>query len=91
VPWCADCDRYLSPSTVTADGHCPTCGRPVEVGERAASRSGAATSGGGVSPSVSPAGEEEDVPFPWHLKLLAVAIAIYLLYRLWQGIEWVIR
>lgn len=35
------------------------------------------------------AGEEEPLPpVPWHLKLLAVAIAIYLLYRLAQGVGW---
>jgi hypothetical protein len=32
VPWCADCDRFLSPSTVQADGSCPSCGGAVDVG-----------------------------------------------------------
>jgi hypothetical protein len=30
----------------------------------------------------------EEVTVPWHLKLLLVALAIYLLYRAWQGIAW---
>jgi hypothetical protein len=35
--------------------------------------------------------EEEPLPpIPWHLKLLAVALAIYLSYRLYQGIVWVL-
>ena len=35
--------------------------------------------------------EEEPLPpVPWHLKLLGVAIAIYLLYRLFQGIGWLV-
>jgi hypothetical protein len=28
---------------------------------------------------------------PWHLWLLAGALAIYLGFRAWQGIEWVIH
>ena len=73
MPLCDDCDRYLAPSTVTHDGACPTCGRPVDVGEVAKA-----------------AGEEEPLPpVPWHLKLLAVAVAIYLTYRLVQAIGWI--
>jgi hypothetical protein len=34
---------------------------------------------------------EEDVPFPWHLKLLAAAVVLYLGYRAWQGVEWLIH
>jgi hypothetical protein len=30
-----------------------------------------------------------DEPTPWHFKLLVVAVAIYLLFRLVQGIVWV--
>ena len=32
MPWCTSCDRFLSPSTVPADGACPSCGRPVDPG-----------------------------------------------------------
>jgi hypothetical protein len=72
MPWCQDCDRFLSPSTVTEDGRCPTCGRPVEVGEVA-----------------QQAAEEEPLPpVPWHLKLLALAVALYLLFRLFQLVGW---
>jgi hypothetical protein len=78
VPWCADCDRYLSPSTVREDGTCPTCGRPVDQGEVAAKAGAHGTT------------EEALPPIPWHLKLLALAIAIYLAYRLYQGIQWVL-
>jgi len=28
---------------------------------------------------------------PWHLWLLAGALAVYLSFRAWQGIEWVIH
>ena len=73
MPWCTDCDKFLSPSTVTTAGTCPTCGRAVELGEVA----------------VKAAEEEPLPPVPWHLKLLAVAVAIYLLYRLVQAIGWI--
>ena len=37
MPWCEDCDKYLTPSSLQADGTCPTCGRPVgEIEQRAA-------------------------------------------------------
>ncbi len=74
MPWCHDCDRFFSPSTVTTEGTCPTCGRSVEVG------------------AVAQAATEEEPlpPIPWHLKLLGVAIAIYLLYRLFQGLGWLV-
>jgi hypothetical protein len=80
VPWCTDCDRFLSPSTVRPDGTCPTCGRPVEAGE-------VATHAVAERADTS---EEELSPIPWHLKLLAGGIAVYLGYRLYQGIVWVV-
>jgi hypothetical protein len=74
VPWCTDCDRFLSPSTVRADGTCPTCGRVVDPG---------------AVGTHAPAAEEALPPVPWHLKVLATGVALYLAYRLYQGIGWV--
>jgi hypothetical protein len=35
--------------------------------------------------------DEEDLPpIPWHLWLLAAALAVYLGYRAMQGIEWLL-
>ena len=75
MPWCAECSRFLSPSTVREDGTCPTCGRTVEQGS--------------VATKAAERDEEPLPPVPWHLKLLAVAVAVYLGYRLIQGIGWV--
>ncbi len=80
MPWCATCDRFLSPPTVREDGTCPTCGQPVQAGHAHAD----ATASGEPS-------EERRTPLPWHLKLLAGALAIYLGFRAWQGIEWIIH
>jgi hypothetical protein len=27
VPWCETCSRYLSPTAMTEEGACPTCGK----------------------------------------------------------------
>jgi hypothetical protein len=80
MPWCAECDRFLSPSTVQRDGSCPTCGRTVDAGEVAAGAAHRAEKTDEALP-----------PIPWHLKLLAGGIAVYLGYRLYQGIEWVLH
>jgi predicted RNA-binding Zn-ribbon protein involved in translation (DUF1610 family) len=79
VPWCATCDRFLSPPSVRADGTCPTCGRTVETGHAHA----AATAEEATKP--------RRASLPWHLWLLAIALAVYLSFRAWQGIEWVIQ
>ena len=68
MPWCATCERFLSPPTVQRDGACPTCGRMIA------------------------GGQDADLgPIPWHLKLLAGAVAVYLGFRAWQGVEWLIH
>ncbi len=86
MPWCSSCDRFLSPPSVRADGTCPACGRPVEPGR---ARPGTPPEPTGVTPGAGH--DEEDLgPIPWHLKLLAGAVALYLGYRALQGVEWII-
>lgn len=80
MPWCTDCDRFLSPSTVRTDGTCPTCGHVVDAGELATE----------IAAQRAEKADEPLPPIPWHLKVLAGGIAIYLAYRLYQGIEWVL-
>ena len=76
MPSCATCDRYLAPATVRPDGTCPSCGRPVDV---------AAGHGAARSERV-----EEREAFPWHLKLAAAALAIYLGFRAYEGVAWLV-
>jgi hypothetical protein len=78
VPWCTTCERFLSPSTVSAAGTCPSCGQPVDPG-----RARIATAAADDKPD-----EEPLPPLPWHFKALVGAVAIYLGYRAFQGIEW---
>jgi hypothetical protein len=82
VPWCDACDRFLSPSTVKVDGTCPSCGRVVDPGR--------AASPAAVDASTTDDGNEALPPIPWHLWLLAAALAVYLGYRAMQGIEWLL-
>jgi hypothetical protein len=86
VPWCASCDRFLSPPTVTPDGACPECGRPVDPG--GGRPPGAATD---VDTEVPPQDHDEEMPVPLHMKILGASVVIYLGYRFFQGVEWVVR
>ena len=79
VPWCSTCERFLSPPTVTSEGRCPTCGREVEPGRAHK-----------ADEAPKPA-EEELPPVPLHMKIMGVALVIYLGYRFAQGVEWVIH
>ena len=91
MPWCDTCDRFLSPSTVVADGTCPTCGRPVDPGRaHTAAAEGPADGPAAGAAEAHDEDDEELGPVPWHLKLLAGALMVYLGYRAWQGIEWVL-
>jgi hypothetical protein len=86
VPWCSTCDRFLSPPTVSPEGRCPSCGRPVNPG-------------GAHAPDDAPkrraeadrADEEELGPIPLHLKFLGGALVVYLGWRFVQGVEWIIH
>jgi hypothetical protein len=69
---------------VRTDGTCPSCGQLVDAGRAHAPRARR-------GPTVDEAGTTEEAPpVPWHLKLLLAALAIYLSYRLFQGVAWVV-
>lgn len=86
VPWCPECDRFLSPSSVTTTGECPRCGRPVDAGAGKAPPAVVASDA-----TANTEADDELGPIPWHLKLLAGAIALYLGFRAWQGVEWIVN
>ena len=82
MPWCATCDRFLSPPSVTPEGNCPNCGRPVEAGQAHPPRQ---------EQEAPPTAEDDIGPVPAHLKILGVALVVYLGWRFFQGVEWVIQ
>ena len=95
MPWCDACDRFLSPSTVRADGTCPTCGGAVDPGRAHAVSPPPAVEAGERDQTTAgsdAAGEDDEdlPPVPWHLKALGAALVIYLGYRAFQGIEWIL-
>ena len=68
------------------DGTCPSCGRVVDPGRAHPVEVKAVDAKPGVD-----ADDDEDLPpIPWHLWLLAGALAVYLGYRAMQGIEWLV-
>jgi hypothetical protein len=67
---------------VKADGSCPNCGQPVEPG-------GAHPATGVDAPPGSEAATDDHKGMPWHFWLLAGALALYLGWRAFQGVEWV--
>ncbi|HSO97258.1 MAG TPA: hypothetical protein VLV81_14615 [Acidimicrobiia bacterium] len=87
MPWCAACNRFLSPSTVHVDGTGPTCGNTVDAGRAQPAPSVDATPAPGTQPDT----DDPLDPVPWHFKLMLGALAIYLGYRALQGVEWVVH
>ena len=76
MPWCVSCNKFLTPSTVRPDATCPKCGQIVERG---------------LIPGMTRPADEPAPAVPWHLKLLLLALVVYLSFRAFQIVDWVIR
>ncbi len=77
MPWCDNCSAYRAPSALGADGSCPACGRPVPRSS--------------FADKVVEEGGDAKARIPWHFWVMLIALAIYLGWRLIQGIGWVIH
>lgn len=70
---------------------CPTCDRflspPSVDPEGSCPKCGQPVDPGRAHPP----GEDEQLPVPLHLKVLAVSVVVYLGWRFIQGVEWVIH
>ena len=91
MPWCEDCAKFWTPSSMKADGSCPTCGRVLTVGTTPpdAAETSAPSSPVGRSLSIHDVRQmanpdSENTKAPWHFKLMVGALAVYLGYRAWQ-------
>lgn len=80
MPWCPACSRFLTPTSMQTDGTCPFCKQVVDY-SRHRKFEEAAARGEEIAPP--------DQAVPWHLKLLLASAALYLGWRLVQGIEWI--
>lgn len=76
MPWCVSCNKFLTPPTVRSDGTCPRCGSEVERG---------------LIPGMTRPASEPAPAVPWHLKLLGVALTVYLSFRLFELIDWLVH
>jgi hypothetical protein len=74
MPWCDECSKYWTYSSLKTDGTCPTCGRTVAASERPVDAESLDLH--------ELAGEKAKVP--WHFKLMVVALVIYLGWRFVQ-------
>lgn len=84
MPWCGECSRFLTPTSMGQGGECPSCGRVLATAE--GSDAGPLAGAGAVETG----GEALDEPHvPWHFKLLVLATIVYLAWRVIQGVVWV--
>ena len=78
MPWCEDCSRFYTPSTLTPGGDCPEGHHVAEPAETTLTQSAAEPR------------EDDEQKIPWHFWLLVIAVSVYLGWRLIQGIGWLI-
>ncbi len=65
MPWCDECARYYAPSSMTPEGHCPTCDADLLATD-------------GVEDADR---EDANEKVPWHFKLMVVLLIAYLGWR----------
>lgn len=79
MPWCEDCERFYTPSTLSAEGDCPSGHHVADPDAPLLVQSGA--------PGRDEEGGARSRPrAPWHFWVLVAAVVIYLGWRLVQGI-----
>lgn len=75
MPWCEECAKYWTPSTVNDDGTCPKCGREMAAQQPITARNL------NLHRLASGEADEAEMKAPWHFKVLMVMLAAYLVYR----------
>jgi hypothetical protein len=78
MPWCETCSKFWTPTSMHEDGSCPTCGLVLTKPDSPVSEPITAKN---VDVRAL-AGKEARAP--WHFKLLVVALAVYLTWRVVQ-------
>jgi hypothetical protein len=92
MPWCEDCAKFWTPSSMRADGTCPKCGRTLPMPNAGRDRATTPGEAGQEQQGSDETSEKldlkklagKDAKAPWHFKLLMVLLAIYLTWRLVQ-------
>lgn len=91
MPWCETCAKFWNPSSMTPEGNCPTCGRSLAAAAAPARTAGEQPADG--AEPVPVAGQRltgadlrelagKEARAPWHFKLMVVALALYLTWRI---------
>jgi len=83
MPWCDECSKFWSPSSLPASGACPTCGRTMQAPARVA------TSDPPDEGAVGGAADE-DYKAPWHFKVMVALAVVYLTWRFVQVVTWML-
>lgn len=78
MPWCEDCSRFYTPPTLSPAGDCPAGHHVAAPDEPRVLQSGAAPR------------EDDQQKIPWHFWVLVIAVAVYLGWRLVQGVGWLL-
>ncbi len=90
MPWCETCSKFWTPSSMTPEGACPTCGRVLAAPDHPVSDEQQ------PPPPVDPKDLDlkelagEDAKVPWHFKLLIGMLGAYLLWRLYDLVHMVL-
>lgn len=79
MPWCEQCSRFYTPSTLSQEGDCPSGHHVADPGES-----------GGLVQGSAEGREPERVKAPWHFWVLVAAVLLYLGWRVIQGIGWLV-
>jgi hypothetical protein len=80
MPWCEHCAKFWTPSSMKADGSCPTCGRVLPVAAPPGEREMPLTAKDVNVREMA----GEDAKAPWHFKVLVGLVVLYLGWRLVQ-------
>ncbi len=85
MPWCDDCAKYWAPNAMKTSGACPTCDKVLAT--KGALRMEARSLG-----VPGPGENEGEAPkAPWHFKLMIGCLALYLGWRVIQGVQWLLN
>ena len=84
MPWCEQCAKFWTPSSMSAGGECPSCGRVLA--RAAESVAPAKLTGADLREMAGESGRA-----PWHFKLMVAALAIYLGWRVVQLVALLFR